>query len=124
MKRYYVALLGMLAVPTYFVLAQTSETTVNTILTEVQKILNQTVPILMVLATIIFLWGIIQYITAGGDTEKLQSARRFMVTGLIGLFLMVAVWGIVAAVVNTFDVGGTPIPGGPGAIGKPSDSTN
>lgn len=90
--------------------------TIGTILTDVQTILNTIIPILMILATVVFLWGVITYITAGGDEEKAKSGRTYIIWGLIGLFAMVAVWGLVRALVNTFGVGSTGVPGGPGSF--------
>lgn len=87
--------------------------TVETILGQIRSILNLVAPILMVLATIVFLWGIVRYVTAGGDEDKLKEGRQFIIFGLVGLFIMIAAWGIVLAVVNQFGLQ-TPssIPGG------------
>ena len=70
----------------------------------------------MVLATVIFLWGVIQYITAGGEEEKIKSGRTYMLWGIIALFVMVAVWGLVGVITATFqgDINsGAGIPVGP-----------
>jgi len=70
------------------------------------------------IAVIIFLWGVVSYITAGADEEKRATARSLMIYGIIGLFVMVSVWGLVAVLGRTFNVGqgGTPLtPGLPGA---------
>ncbi|MBI2023747.1 hypothetical protein HYT01_04280 [Candidatus Giovannonibacteria bacterium] len=82
----------------------------------IQTILNAIIPILMIIATIVFLWGVIKYITAGGDEEALSTGRSYMIFGLIGLTVMVAVWGIVTLIVNTFGVGGRAIPLNVGSI--------
>lgn len=90
---------------------------ISSALTTVQTLLNSIIPVLMILATIVFLWGVIKYITAGGDEEALKTGRAYMIFGLIGLFVMVAVWGIVVLLINTFGVGGVGIPtGGPGSL--------
>ena len=65
---------------------------VTDILQQTEIILNRIIPILMIIATIVFLWGVIRYITASGEEEKLAEGRRFIVFGLIGLFVMVAIW--------------------------------
>jgi len=47
------------------------------------------------LATFFFLLtGAFQWITSGGEAEKLTEARRKMVHALIGLILVVSVWVI------------------------------
>lgn len=85
--------------------------TIKTILTEITGILNTVIPILMILGTLIFLWGIITYITAAGDEEKLGKAKTYIIWGLIGLFVMVSVWGLVQVLTNQFSIGrqGTPL---------------
>jgi hypothetical protein len=70
------------------------------------------VPILFILATIVFIWGIILYITSGGNEERRKEGRNFIIYGLIGLFVMVAVWGLVVVIADIFFPGG--IPGPPG----------
>jgi len=108
-SRPYLVFIGLsfLLLP-FFTYAQT----LGTILQNVSDILNTVIPILMILGTLVFLWGIITYITAAGDEEKLKSARTFIIWGLIGLFVMVSVWGLVQVLNNTFGVSatqGTPI---------------
>lgn len=104
--------LTMAAVTPLFAFAAT----VGTILTDIQTILNTVIPILMILATVVFLWGVITYITAGGDEDKSKTGKTYIIWGLIGLFAMVAIWGLVRALVNTFGVGSTGVPGGPGSF--------
>ncbi|OGC80790.1 hypothetical protein A2943_02835 [Candidatus Adlerbacteria bacterium RIFCSPLOWO2_01_FULL_51_16] len=56
-------------------------------------LLNMIIPILIAAAVIVFFWGLVNYVRGGGkDTAK---GRKIMVSGLIALFVMVSVWGIV-----------------------------
>src|SRR3989344_1269955 len=85
---------------------------VNNIVTNLSNLVNRIVPILLVIGTIVFLWGVIMFLTAGADEEKRANARSLMIYGLVGLFVMVAVWGIVKVLVNFFGVGGAGVPTG------------
>lgn len=85
-----------------------------TILENIEDIIAKIIPIIMAVATIVFLWGIVMYITASGDEKKTTTAKTYISSGLIGLFFMVAIWGVVKALVTTFGVGGEGIPTGPG----------
>lgn len=69
------------------------------------------IPFLIVIATLIFIVGILRYITAGGDEEKIKQGRNMMIFGIIALAVMIAMWGIVNLLVQTTGVGNTPIPG-------------
>ena len=98
-----------------FVLAQNTpivtNTTVNSILTVIGSIVNLLLPIVIGLGVIVFLWGVVQYMTSGADEEKKGDARNLMIYGIIGLFVMVSIWGLVAVLARTFDVaqGGSPL---------------
>lgn len=67
-----------------------------------QNVLNIVIPFLMTLAVAFFIWGVVMYISAGGDAEKEKTARGRIIYGLIGLFVLVAFWGIIAVVIETF----------------------
>ena len=82
----------------FIVLAQTIESVVDA----AQSVLNLVIPFLMTLAVAVFVWGVIMYISAGGDAEKEKIARGRIIYGLIGLFVLVAFWGLVAIVIKTF----------------------
>jgi hypothetical protein len=60
---------------------------------------------LLVLATLVFLWGIIKYISAGGDAAKVKEARSYILWGIIGLAIMASVWAIVKFVQSNVGVG-------------------
>lgn len=98
-----------LALTPFFALAATVTSLIGTIM----SILNVVVPLLIALAVVIFLWGVVQYITAGGDEEKRKGARNTMIWGIVGLFVMVAVWGLVNVLISTFGLT-TTVPAVPG----------
>ena len=53
-------------------------------------IVQPLIELLFVAATVVFMWGIFQFI-AGGDSEDSRSeGKRHMLWGLIGMFIMVA----------------------------------
>ena len=83
--------------------------TIGTIVDDIRRIFDTLIPLLMVVALAVFLWGVVKFILSGGDEEKRKSAKHLIVYGLIGLFVMIAVWGIITVVADTFGVtkGGT-----------------
>lgn len=86
-------------------------TDVSSLIGTIKTLIESVIPLLMVIATVIFLWGIISYIMAAGDEEKVKEARSYIIYGLIGLFVMVSVWGLVGIIANTFGLsssGGIP----------------
>ena len=64
--------------------------------------INQIIPLVISIALILFLFGIVQFVTAGGDEEKRAAARGMIIFGIIALFVMVSVWGFVNILSRTF----------------------
>ena len=62
--------------------------------------LNTIIIFLFLVATVVFLWGVVRYISAGGDEEKTKEARQMIIWGIIFLAVMVAVWGFVNIVLD------------------------
>lgn len=75
---------------------------VGGILGAVLGILRYVVVIVLVLGLVYFLYGVAQYILAAGDEDKKVYGRNVMIYGLIALFVMSAVWGLVTVLQNTF----------------------
>ena len=51
----------------------------------------------------VFVIGVIQYVIAS-DEEAKTTGRNRMIYGIIGLVVIVALWGLVRIVTNTFDL--------------------
>ncbi|KKS14679.1 MAG: hypothetical protein UU71_C0021G0002 [Parcubacteria group bacterium GW2011_GWB1_41_6] len=81
-----------------------AEATVGSLLSKVQTIIGALVPLLGTAAFVVFLWGVVKFISAGGNEEKRKESKNLIIYGLIGLFVMVAVWGIIKLVAGTFDL--------------------
>ncbi len=86
--------------------------TVGGIVATLRSIFNTIVPLLMVVAMSAFLWGIVKYIMAAGDEEKRKDAKGIIIYGILGMFVLVAFWGIILIVTSTFGIstGGTITP--------------
>lgn len=76
---------------------------------------NILIPAVFALAFLFFIWGVFRYVVAG-DEEKRKEGQRIMLWGVIGLFVMVSVWGLVnllTASVN-LDTSISTLPSAPG----------
>lgn len=62
------------------------------------------IPLLFGIAILVFIWGVVQFISNADNEEKRTQGRDFMVYGIIALFVMVSVWGLVSVLSNTFGV--------------------
>ena len=68
------------------------------------RILSAVVPLLITVALIVFIWGLIQYLLKVGDEEQRRQGVQLMLWGVIAIFVMSSVWGLVALLQNTFSV--------------------
>lgn len=86
--------------------------TVETILGRIAGIINILTILVVALALLAFLYGLMKYLfSLGGEKD---AGKQIMIWGVVALFVMVSVWGLVRVLSNTFGVGagGTaPIPG-------------
>ena len=57
--------------------------------------ITQILPVVAGLGFLAFLWGVTRYIGAMGDEKKVVEGKNVMLYGLIGIFVMFMVWGIV-----------------------------
>lgn len=58
-------------------------------------LVKRIIPLLISIAVLVFFWGIVKFVAHGGDEKKIEEGRAFMIWGMIGLFVIVALWGIV-----------------------------
>jgi hypothetical protein len=58
----------------------------------------------------VFIWGVIQYLRNTTDPKKREEGRSFMIYGIVSLFVMISIWGLVGFLGNTFGVSTTFVP--------------
>ena len=80
-------------------------TTVSGLLAKIQsELLTPLINLLFVLATVVFLWGVINYVIGSkGDQKKLDAGKQIMLWGIIGMAIMASAWGIVRIICRFFD---------------------
>ncbi len=75
----------------------------------IQGILNLIFPVLLAIAVFVIAWGIFKFILNAGDEEARKSGRSFILWGVVGVFLMLSIWGLVNILVGTFSLDNTAI---------------
>lgn len=68
--------------------------------TLVISIINWTLGLLALIAVILILIGGFRWMTAGGNEEKIESAKKTLYAAIIGLVIILAGWGISVYVIN------------------------
>lgn len=59
------------------------------------------IPGIFTLAFAVFLWGVFKFVRSSEEKDK-KDSKQFIYMGLIGLFVMVSVWGIIRLVNGVF----------------------
>jgi uncharacterized membrane-anchored protein len=68
---------------------------IETLVQSISRIINIIIPIVFALALLFFFWGVAQYILNSGNDEAQKEGRSKMIWGIVALFVMSAVWGLV-----------------------------
>lgn len=60
--------------------------------------------LLLGLAAVYFLYGVYEFIANFESEEKRAAGRQHMLWGVIGLFIIISVFGIIHLIYQTFDI--------------------
>jgi hypothetical protein len=105
-----IAVLGLVGVYYPLSVHAATVTDLEGLISYVISLMNLLVPVIIGLAVLGFLFGVMKYIFAH-DTKNIADARNYMIFGIIGIAVMLSVWGLAFFVKNTF-FQGSPTPGG------------
>jgi len=83
-------------------LASTPANTFTGLICQAKDAILYVVPFILTIAVVLFLIGLVKYVGNGDNEEKRTEGTKLMVYGVIGLFVIVAVWSLVSIVVGTF----------------------
>ena len=78
---------------------------VSGVLTTANDIITKLIPLLIGAAVVVFFWGLVQYILSSGEGHG--TGRNVMIAGIVALFIMVSVWGIVHLAQSTLSITGS-----------------
>jgi len=59
------------------------------------SLVSYSIILLAGVALLVFFWGLAKFIFYAGSTEKKDESKNIMFWGIISLFVMISVWGIV-----------------------------
>lgn len=76
-------------------LASAAFTGTSGFVTSLGSIIGTLTPIVFALALLYFFWGLAQFILASGDAEKASEGKSKMIWGVVALFVMSTVFGLI-----------------------------
>lgn len=83
------------------VLAQTQVFSILGVISNIMKIL---IPMLITAALLFFIYGVVRYVIAK-NADDTKDAKNIIFRGLIGLFVILSIWGLVGVIQSTFGIG-------------------
>ena len=76
-------------------------TSIGSLATWFSQIFNVATTLILSAAVVFFLFGVFQYVMAAGDAAAQKTGRSHIINGLIGIAVMVSVWGLVTFFTNS-----------------------
>jgi len=70
----------------------------------ISGVLQNIIAILIGAAVLVFLWSIIKYLMKGKNESDRQDAKKYMIYGIIAIFIMVSVWGLIGLLNQTTEI--------------------
>ena len=82
---------------------------VVTLVGSIKTVVGLALPVVIGIALLGFFWGLMKFIFSAGNEESKADGKKIMIYGIIALFVMVSVWGLVGFIASATGVqtGGT-----------------
>lgn len=64
------------------------------------EVINPIIILLFVVALVVFLWGVFEFVSGRDNEEKVATGKKHMLWGVIGLAIMASAFGIINLVIN------------------------
>lgn len=75
------------------------------------NLLMQITVVVFASAVLVFAWGIVKLIASAGSPEQIKQARAIIWYGIIGMFVLASIWGIIVFFQKDLGIEtGTPVP--------------
>jgi len=90
--------------------SSTSTQSISALLVSVDNIIDLLLPILASLALLGFFYGLVKYVFNAGNEEGRKEGKQYIIAGIVALFLMASIGGIVSFLVEATGTGTGSIP--------------
>ncbi len=84
---------------------------VNSLVSNLRDLVNNIIPLLLAVAVLYFFWGLVQFIiNSGKDPKAVDAGRSHMIYGILAIFIMVSLFGIINWLGNTAGLNNGAVP--------------
>lgn len=77
---------------------------INDVLRGAMGVITNMISVVVTLAFLFFTWGVVKYIWSAGNEDKKAEGKRIMVWGIIALFVITSIVGIITFVSGAFNI--------------------
>jgi len=77
---------------------------ISIIVTQLQLLVNGLLPLVAAIALLAFFWGLAKYVFQADDDEAKAKGKNIMIGGIVALFLIAAIGGIIEFISNAFGI--------------------
>ncbi len=109
MKSFLIPVAAFVFAPAFAGAQAIDSTFVNDIIEFISNTVNTLIPLLIGIAVLLFIYGLVTFVLAADDEEARKAARYKMIWGVIAIFVMVSVWGLVNVLASFFNLNTTSI---------------
>lgn len=92
------------AIPSVVFSYNNGSTDLGELVSQVPSVLNQIMLLIIGLAVLAFLFGIVKYLFSGSDEAQRKKSKRYMIWGIVGITVMVSVFGLVTLFGSFFGI--------------------
>jgi hypothetical protein len=71
----------------------------------VDNIINPIINVIFAAALMLFLFGLLRFVLSRGDETALAAGKQHMFWGVVGMTVMISVYGILWLMLDTFGIG-------------------
>ena len=97
-----IAVLGFIPFITH---AQLDGSNASSLVKSITSVFNRKlIPLMILLALIYIIYAVVEYIRANDESQGKEDKKQKIFWGIIGLFVIVSVWSLVAIIANTFGI--------------------
>ncbi len=78
-------------------------TTFSTLIDIFLDLIQAAIPVIAGMTLLVFFWGLAKFIVAvGGDEKAVAEGKNLMIWGVLALFVMISIWGILGFLSDQF----------------------
>ena len=70
----------------------------------INYIVDPAIRVVFTAGLFLFLWGLVEFLWGLKEGKSQEDGKRHMIWGMVGMLIMVSVYGIIALIVNTFGI--------------------